>query len=124
MKPTLPPIFTCIGRCTKRRRSMACGFCSTASTGTRRDHTGSRARHFEGLSDPTYAWALEAADKSAAAFGLEARYPFFDRRLIEFCLALPAEQKLGQGWNRIVMRRATEGILPSEIQWRPKKGNL
>jgi len=83
-----------------------------------------RARHFEGLSDPTYAWALEAADKSAAAFGLEARYPFFDRRLIEFCLALPAEQKLGQGWNRIVMRRATEGILPSEIQWRPKKGNL
>ena len=83
-----------------------------------------RARHFEGLSDPTYAWALEAADKSAAAFGIEARYPFFDRRLIEFCLALPAEQKLGQGWNRVVMRRGTEGILPQEIQWRPKKGNL
>jgi len=83
-----------------------------------------RECHFEGLTDPTYAWALEAADKSAAAFGIEARYPFFDRRLIEFCLALPAEQKLGRGWNRLVMRRGTEGILPPEIQWRPKKGNL
>jgi asparagine synthase (glutamine-hydrolysing) len=83
-----------------------------------------RECHLEGITDPTYAWALEAADKSAAAFGIEARYPFFDKRLIEFCLALPADQKLGQGWNRMVMRRATEGILPPEIQWRPKKGNL
>ncbi len=83
-----------------------------------------RECHLEGLTDPTYAFALEVADKSSAAFGIESRYPFFDKRLIEFCLALPADQKLGQGWNRMVMRRATEGILPPEIQWRPKKGNL
>jgi asparagine synthase (glutamine-hydrolysing) len=64
------------------------------------------------------------ADKSAAAFGLEARYPFFDRRLIEFCLALPDEQKLAGGWSRLVFRRAMEGILPPEVQWRSNKGNL
>src|SRR5947208_15941848 len=64
------------------------------------------------------------ADKASAAFGVEARYPFFDRRLVEFCLALPAEQKLGNGWNRLIFRRAMEGVLPPEIQWRGSKGNL
>jgi asparagine synthase (glutamine-hydrolysing) len=71
-----------------------------------------------------YPLALEMADKASAAFGVEARYPFFDRRLIEFCLALPASQKLGQGWNRLIFRRAMEGVLPPEIQWRGSKGNL
>jgi asparagine synthase (glutamine-hydrolysing) len=78
----------------------------------------------QGIGDATYASALEATDKSSAAFGVEARYPFFDRRLIEFCVALPANQKFGQGWNRIILRRAMEGILPPEIQWRPRKGDL
>ena len=76
------------------------------------------------LNQALYSYTLEIADKASAAFGIEARYPFFDRRLMEFCLALPAEQKLAQGWNRWVQRRAMEGILPPEIQWRPRKGAL
>jgi asparagine synthase (glutamine-hydrolysing) len=87
-------------------------------------HEDTRAQHLQGIGDATYASALEATDKSSAAFGVEARYPFFDRRLIEFCVALPANQKFGQGWNRIILRRAMEGILPPEIQWRPRKGDL
>ena len=83
-----------------------------------------RIAHWQSVSQALYAFALETADKASAAFGVEARYPFFDRRLMEFCLALPAGQKLGQGWNRWVFRRAMTGILPPEIQWRPKKGNL
>lgn len=55
---------------------------------------------------------------------MEARYPFFDRRVLEFCVALPAAQKLGGGWNRWIMRRAMTGVLPEGIQWRPNKGNL
>jgi asparagine synthase (glutamine-hydrolysing) len=84
----------------------------------------SRESHLEGISDGLYAIALENADKSAAAFGVEVRYPFFDRRLMEFCLALPADQKYARGWNRVIFRRSMDGILPSEIQWRPNKGNL
>lgn len=83
-----------------------------------------REAHLAGISDGLYSLALESADKSAAAFGLEVRYPFFDRRLLEFCLALPAEQKYSGGWNRVVFRRAMDGILPAGIQWRPNKGNL
>ena len=47
-----------------------------------------------------------------------------DKRLIEFCLALPPEQKLYQGWGRIVMRRAMSGILPEEIRWRGGKTDM
>jgi asparagine synthase (glutamine-hydrolysing) len=47
-----------------------------------------------------------------------------DKRLIEFCLALPPEQKLYQGWSRMVMRRAMVGILPEEIRWRGGKTDM
>ena len=67
---------------------------------------------------------LEISDRSAAAFSLEGRHPFMDKRLIEFCLALPAEQKLHQGWSRIVMRRGMSGILPEEIRWRGGKTDM
>ena len=83
-----------------------------------------RETHCMGLNQALYAYTLEIADKASAAFGIEARYPFFDRRLMEFCVALPAEQKLGHGWNRWIQRRAMTGILPPDIQWRPRKGNL
>lgn len=84
----------------------------------------SREAHYRRLTAGVMPFALEAADKAAAAFGLEPRYPFFDRRLIEFCLALPPEQKMHHGWTRIVMRRAMKGILPPKIQWRGGKSNL
>jgi asparagine synthase (glutamine-hydrolysing) len=83
-----------------------------------------REKHWEMLTFPLFTHALELADKASSAFCLEARYPFFDRRLIELCLSLPPRQKLGQGWSRWILRRAMQGILPKEIQWRPAKGDL
>jgi asparagine synthase (glutamine-hydrolysing) len=92
--------------------------------GSRSCTRSAREKHWEMLNFPLFAHALEMADKAAAAFRVEARYPFFDRRLIELCLSLPPQQKLGQGWSRWILRRAMEGILPKEIQWRPAKGDL
>ena len=67
---------------------------------------------------------LERLNKTSKAFDVEPRYPFFDRRLMEFCLALPTDQKIRQGWTRYVLRNAMEGVLPLEVQWRRGKGNL
>ena len=67
---------------------------------------------------------LEVADHAARAWRLEPRYPYFDKRLVEFCLALPGEQKLHDGWTRMVLRRAMQGVLPPEIQWRVGKADL
>ena len=83
-----------------------------------------REEHIRGLSHPVFQLTLEIADKAASAFGVEPRYPFFDRRLIEFCVGLPETQKFDGGWPRLVFRRAMEGILPPEIQWRSSKANL
>lgn len=64
---------------------------------------------------------IESMNKVSARFGIELRHPFRDRRLMEFCLALPAEQKLHRGLTRMVMRRAMAGILPQEVLRRGDK---
>ena len=83
-----------------------------------------REGHWQGLTSPLLPYVLEIADKAAAAFSLEARYPFFDWRLMGFCLALPPEQKLHHGWTRVVMRRAMTPMLPAEVCWRVGKADL
>lgn len=65
--------------------------------------------------------AFEVLDKAAANFGIEPRYPFWDKPLVEFCLALPGEEKLRNGFGRHVLRRAMEGVLPPAVQWRRDK---
>jgi asparagine synthase (glutamine-hydrolysing) len=67
---------------------------------------------------------LEALDKVGAAFSVEPRYPFWDKRIAEFCLALPSSQKMRRGWTRWIMRRAMEGLLPKTVQWRCDKSDL
>ncbi len=83
-----------------------------------------REDHWRTLTSGLFTSVLELSDRCAAAFSIEIRHPFMDKRLIEFCLALPPEQKLYQGWSRIVMRRAMSGVLPEEIQWRGGKTDM
>jgi len=53
---------------------------------------------------------------------LEKRYPFLDRDLVEFLLAIPKTQLLRAGERRSLLRRALAGIVPKEILWRRTKG--
>ena len=84
----------------------------------------SREDHWSRLTNALTSYALEVADKAAAAFLISPQFPFFDKRLAEFCLALPAEQKIRQGWTRMVMRHAMANLLPGKVQWRGSKSNL
>ena len=81
-----------------------------------------RDEHLFQLESPFLAEGLELFDRVLAPFGIEGRYPFFDRRLAEYCLSLPADQKLADGYSRMVARRAMEGILPEAVRWRAGKG--
>lgn len=83
-----------------------------------------RADHWEGLTSPLYPHAFELADRAGAAFGVEPAYPFFDRELVEFCLAVPSAHKLSDGWTRPILRRAMAGILPESVRCRPGKADL
>ena len=86
--------------------------------------TTQRQEHCDNLNRGALVARIEELDKTAAAFGVELRYPFLDKRLVEFCVSLPTEQKMQLGWTRMILRRGMEGILPKEVQWRGSKGDL
>ena len=77
-----------------------------------------------GLTSGFFSTQLERAETSAQAFSIEMRYPFFDRRLVDFCIALPPGQRMHNGWTRGILRYALSGFLPEEVQWRTNKANL
>ena len=67
---------------------------------------------------------LEEANIAASAFSVEPRNPFYDIRIMEFCLALPSNQKLRNGITRRIMHMALRDILPELIYHRIKKTSL
>lgn len=83
-----------------------------------------RAAHRATISGPTLPRAFEVAYAAAAAAGVEPRYPFADRRLVELCLALPPEQRLRDGLTRSILRRAMADRLPPALLARPGKARL
>ena len=56
-------------------------------------------------------------------FGIDVTYPFAHRPLVEFLQAIPLDQLIRPGENRVVMRRMLSAILPPEIAARRGKGN-
>jgi asparagine synthase (glutamine-hydrolysing) len=65
--------------------------------------------------------SFEALDKASAVAGVEARYPFFDTRLVAFSIGLPASEKLRFGQTRSILRRALKGVLPDKVRLRQTK---
>jgi len=43
---------------------------------------------------------------------------------MEFCLAIPPNQKFSAGWSRSILRRGLAGRLPEKVRWRRDKGNV
>lgn len=82
----------------------------------RPEHIASEeAQHRAVLADPLQPYAFEVHAAFTRAAGLAARYPFWDRQVVEYCLGLPAREKLSQGWSRLVLRRAMRGIVPDSV---------
>lgn len=76
------------------------------------------------IADAATGAALAEINHLAAADGVQRRHPFYDRRVLEYCLALPPTQKLRHGWTRWVLRTAMAPEMPPAIRWRAGKSNL
>ena len=63
------------------------------------------------------------ANKSMAAWGIEARVPFLDREFLDIAMAFaPTAKMVGAGrMEKFPLRTAFEGALPAEILWRQKE---
>jgi asparagine synthase (glutamine-hydrolysing) len=64
---------------------------------------------------------LHSADRNGMAFGIEARFPFLDYRLVDWCIGLPDRALIKHGWHKYILRRAARGIVPRQIRWRVDK---
>ncbi|NNE45972.1 MAG: hypothetical protein HKN37_04850 [Rhodothermales bacterium] len=67
---------------------------------------------------------LEFTHANARHFGLEARHPMFDIRLVKLAVGMRSDLKLRDGWNRYALREAMAGIVPDDVRWRPEKATL
>lgn len=47
--------------------------------------------------------------------------PLLDKRVLEFCLALPPRMDVRDGYQRYPIRKALDGVLPPRLQWRTDK---
>ena len=88
------------------------------------EYANARIEHARSMTWSAWEMSQEFKDIDASTCSIEARYPFWDRRLMEFCLALPANQKLNKGWTRSILRRGMQGILPDLICNRVTKSSL
>lgn len=82
---------------------------------------GEQQQHRAVLTSALQPYAFEVHAAFYRGMGVEARYPFWDRHLVEFCLGLPAHEKLSGGWSRLVLRRAMAGIVPGPVLARRDK---
>ncbi|MBK7667510.1 MAG: asparagine synthase (glutamine-hydrolyzing) [Sphingobacteriaceae bacterium] len=72
------------------------------------------------LTETMIPFYLRADDRNSMAFHVEARHPFLDYRLVDFCFTLPDNMKINEGWQKYLMRE-TLGQMPNEIRYRKDK---
>jgi len=64
---------------------------------------------------------LNYTDRMSMAWSLEARTPFLDHELVEYCATLPIEMKVRNGETKYILKKAMECALPEEITGRAKQ---
>ena len=63
---------------------------------------------------------LDRKDRMSMANGLEVRVPFCDHRIVEYVWNIPWETKTWGDREKGILRRAVDGVVPSQVVYRPK----
>jgi len=66
----------------------------------------------------------EMQERLVSGFGLEERYPFYDRRLVEYAFALPEKQRRREGQTKFILREAMRGLIPEMVRLRHSKADF
>jgi asparagine synthase (glutamine-hydrolysing) len=66
-------------------------------------------------------WLRRHAVRGHATWLIPPAFPLLDKRVLEFCLALPGSFYVRDGYRRSLIRGALDGILPKRIQLRTTK---
>jgi len=68
----------------------------------------------EGKPCAHYVWL----DVMAAYLGVEWRFPYLDRRLVDFVIAIPPKLCFREGMSKFILREALRGLLPEKVRRR------
>ena len=77
--------------------------------------------HFALMNYSSLPTLLHYEDRNSMAHSIESRVPFLDHRLVELLFSFPDQLKINKGWTKYALRKAMDGVLPKEIQWRTDK---
>lgn len=65
---------------------------------------------------------LMRCDKAGMLYGVEARVPFLDHKIVEFALSLPLKMKIGAGIPKYLLKLVAQSHLQSSAVWNKKVG--
>jgi len=65
---------------------------------------------------------LTKVDRASMAHSLEVRVPLLDHEVMEYAASIPPAYKLHNGDGKYVLKKALQGLLPSEVVTRRKMG--
>lgn len=67
---------------------------------------------------------MESNDKAAAMYGMEMAFPFLDRDLLSFLMAIPGEMQTWKGISKALLREGLRGVVPASILERRGKADF
>ena len=67
---------------------------------------------------------LRDFDRASMQESVEIRMPFLDWRLVNYTFSLPVKSRLGNGYTKLILRDAMNGLMPDEIKNRKLKIGL
>ncbi|MFH1935732.1 MAG: asparagine synthetase B family protein [Pseudomonadota bacterium] len=68
--------------------------------------------------------AIEMEERSASYFGIELRHPFHDRRILEFGMAIPEDQRCRGDRDKFIVHRAMRDYFPETVLQRHTKAEF
>jgi asparagine synthase (glutamine-hydrolysing) len=87
-------------------------------------NSSSQKKHLEVMSSSNHSKAIEIQSLLASYYGIEERYPFYNKELIEYCLNTSPSLKNKHGHSRYILKEAIKNVVPEKIRNRTTKANL
>jgi asparagine synthase (glutamine-hydrolysing) len=135
--PVVPAILKKAVRPILRRRAIPAwirpGFAREVDLAQRLRGDSSRVRKFPTAAQTVISSSLhsgravldrEILDRFGASLSIEQRFPFHDRRLIEFALAIPENQRWRDDQPKYVLSEALRDVLPDSVRLRATKAEF
>jgi len=73
---------------------------------------------------PNMTAGRERYARIAAANAIDARDPFLDKRVVDYCTRLPGHVLVKNGWPKMILRNVMADRMPDELRWARRKPHL